>query len=157
MKMNNRVFVFGMGDTHHTDDGIGIHVINYLKKKNRIKNVEIIDEATLQSNLAEAVSDIDQLIVIETAEFHSVPGSVKVFEGIEMDAFVNKAANCLHGTGLESILKLTRSKGRLPGHRALVGIQPENLDQGDKPSEKVAMAISKACQRVFEISSNWVI
>jgi hydrogenase maturation protease len=147
-----------MGDTHKMDDGIGIHVIQYLKKKNSLTNVEIIDEMLLQSNLAEVFMDIEQLIVVETAEFNSAPGSVKVFEGIEMDAFLSKdKITCVHKKGLKYILNLTRTDGRLPAHRALVGIQPANLSQGDRPSEKVAKAIPRACQRVFEISSNWVI
>jgi hydrogenase maturation protease len=156
--MNQKVLVFGMGDTCQTDDGIGVHVINYLKKKNCLKNAEIVDGTLLPTNLTEAFSDIDQLIVIETAEFNSAPGSVKVFEGIEMDAFVTRhKMNCVHKTGLNHILNLTRSHGRLPTHRALVGIQPASLGEGIAPSEKVARAIPKACQRVFEISSNWMI
>jgi len=156
--MNKKILVFGLGDTHQTDDGIGVHVVNYLKKRNRLKNAEIIDGTLLSTNLTEAFSNIDQIIVVETVEFNSDPGSVRVFEGIEMDAFVTRGKmTCVHKTGLNHILNLTRSHGRLPNHRALVGIQPGSLNQGMEPSEKVASAIPKACQRVFEISSNWVI
>lgn len=156
--MNKKVLVFGLGDTQHSDDGFGVHVINYLKKQNRLKNAEILDGALLQSNLPESFSDVDQLIVIETAEFNSDPGSVKVFEGIEMDAFVRKdKIACIHKTGINHILNMTRSQGQLPNHRALVCLQPESLSQGNELSEQGVTAIPKACKKVFEISVNWVI
>lgn len=156
--MNKRVFVFGMGDTDHNDDGIGVHVINYLRTNNCIKDAEIIDGKLVQSNLIESFSEVDKLIVIETVKVNSDPGSVQVFEGIEMDALVSKAKNtCLHESGLKYILNITRNHGRLPDHRAIVGIQPENIEVGSKLSDKVAGAIPKVCQRVFEISSNWKI
>lgn len=156
--MNIKTLVLGLGDTHHRDDGIGIHVINYLKKNNCIKNADIIDAGKIQTFPANAYSNIDRLIVVETAVFNSHPGAIKVFEGIEMDVFLSEEKNtCIHKSGLDHILSLTRPHGRLPAHRALVGIQPENLNEGSTPSKHVAKAIPKACHRVFQISSNWVV
>lgn len=156
--MNKRVLVFGLGDIAHTDDGFGVHVINHLRKKNCIKNIEILDASSLKSCVIKNFSDIEQLIVVETAEFNSDPGSVKVFEGIEMDAFVGKEKmTCVHKSGIDNILNLTRTHGRLPNHRALVCMQSSDLKLGTALSEKGETAIPKACKKVFEITANWVV
>ena len=155
-KMNKKVVVLGLGNTLQTDEGIGVHVVNYLKKHNHLTNAEFIDGGTMSFNLVEPIAQADQLIVVDTAELNSLPGSVKVFEGIEMDAFIaNGRKSSAHEVGLKDALSIALLEGRLPGHRALVGIQPLKFGWGNQPTQAVADAIPKACRKVFEISQNW--
>lgn len=81
--------------------------------------------------------DVSQIIIIETTELNSILGSVKVFERCEMDAILNQGKiTCAHKTELNYTLNSTRSEGYLPNHRALVGMQSDNMDQGDALSER---------------------
>jgi len=154
--MNKKVLVLGLGNILQTDEGIGVHVINSLKKKNCIQNINIIDGGTHSFSLAEPIEEADQMVVIDTAELNSPPGSVKVFEGIEMDAFVaNGKKSSAHEIGLKDALSMALLNGKLPAHRALVGIQPEKFGWGNKPTAALEKAIPRACQRVFEITENW--
>ena len=154
--MNQKVLVLGLGNTLQTDEGIGVHVVNYIKQKNCIKNVEIVDGGTHSFNLAEPIENADKLVIVDTAELDSPPGSIKVFEGIEMDAFIaHGKKSSAHEIGLKDVLSIALLQGKLPAHRALVGIQPEKFGWGDQPTEKVAEAIPKACCKVFEITENW--
>ncbi len=156
--MNKKVLVLGLGNILQTDEGIGIHVINSLKRFNCIKNVELVDGGMHSFNLAVPIEEVDQIVVVDTAQLNSPPGSVKVFEGIEMDAFVaNGEKSSAHETGLKDALNTALLDGKLPCHRALVGIQPEKLDQGERPTEALEKAIPRACQKVFEITENWKI
>lgn len=154
--MNIKTVVLGLGNTLQTDEGIGVHVINYLKALNHMKNVEYIDGGTMSFNLVGPIESTDQLIVVDTAELNAQPGSVKVFQGIEMDAFIACAKKTsAHEIGLQDALSIALLEGRLPTHRALVGIQPKQFGWGDQPSEAVANAIPIASQKVFEISQGW--
>ena len=154
--MNKKVVVLGLGNTLQTDEGIGVHVVNYLKRHNHLTNAEFIDGGTMSFNLVEPIEQAEQLIVIDNAELNSRPGSVRVFEGIEMDAFIsNGKKTSAHEVGLKDALSIALLEGRLPRHRALVGIQPKEFGWGDKPTQDVADAIPQACQKVFEISQNW--
>ena len=154
--MSEKILVLGLGNTLQTDEGIGVHVVNYIKQKNCIQNVEIIDGGTHSFNLAEPINNADKLIVVDTAELDAPPGSIKVFEGIEMDAFVaNGKKSSAHEIGLKDALGMALLQGNLPAHRALVGIQPAQFGWGEKPTEAVAEAIPKACCKVFEITENW--
>jgi hydrogenase maturation protease len=154
--MKQKVVVLGLGNTLQTDEGIGVHVVNYLRQHNHIENVEYIDGGTLGFNLVDPIESADKLIVVDTADLNAKPGSVKVFEGIEMDAFIaGGKKTSAHEVGLQDALTMALMQGRLPAHRALVGIQPKQFGWGDSPTEDVAMAIPVACQKVFEISQNW--
>lgn len=154
--MKKKLVVLGLGNTLQTDEGIGVHVVNHLKSHSNIMDVEFVDGGTLGFNLAGPIESADQLIVVDTAELNSTPGSVRVFEGIEMDAFIAVARKTsAHEVGLKDALSMALLEDRLPAHRALVGIQPKQFGWGDRPTEDVARAIPAACQKVFEISQNW--
>jgi len=156
--MNEKVLVLGLGNILQTDEGIGVHVINRLKEHNFIKNVEFIDGGTHSFNLAGPIEGADKVVVVDTAELNSPPGSVKVFEGIEMDAFVaNGKKSSAHEIGLKDALSIALLNGKLPCHRALVGIQPEKLEWGERPTKTLEKAIPIACQKVFEITEDWKI
>ncbi|MCW9013511.1 MAG: HyaD/HybD family hydrogenase maturation endopeptidase [Gammaproteobacteria bacterium] len=154
--MNKKVLVLGLGNTLQTDEGIGVHVVNYIKQTNCIKNADIVDGGTHSFNLAIPIEQADRLIVVDTAELNLPPGSIRVFEGIEMDAFIaNGKKSSAHEIGLKDALGVAMLQGKLPAHRALVGIQPEKFGWGEQPTEKVAEAIPRACSKVFEITENW--
>jgi len=154
--MNKKIVVLGLGNTLQTDEGIGVHVVNYLKAHKPSKDIEYIDGGTMSFNLLGPIESADRLIVVDTAELNHPPGSVKVFEGIEMDAFIASAnKTSAHEVGLRDALGMALLNGRLPGHRALVGIQPKQFGWGNQPTEVVAGAIPTACKKVFEISQNW--
>ena len=156
--MNKKILVLGLGNILQTDEGIGVHVINYLKKRNSIKNLDLVDGGTHSFSLAGPIEEADKMVVVDTAELNSLPGSVKVFEGIEMDAFVaNGKKSSAHEIGLKDALSMALLSGKLPAHRALIGIQPGKFGWGEEPTEKVKQAIPRASQRVFEITENWKI
>lgn len=154
--MSNKVLVLGLGNTLQTDEGIGVHVINYIKQKDCIRDAEFIDGGTHSFNLAEPIEQTDKLVIVDTAELGAPPGSIKVFEGIEMDAFIaNGQKSSAHEIGLKDAMSIALLQGKLPAHRALVGIQPEKFGWGEQPTEKVAAAIPHACSKIFEITENW--
>jgi hydrogenase maturation protease len=45
--------------------------------------------------------------------------------------------------------------GDLPANRALVGIEPEQMDWGTEPTEKVAAAIPDAAERIRDLVHGW--
>jgi hydrogenase maturation protease len=45
--------------------------------------------------------------------------------------------------------------GDLPANRALVGIEPEQVDWGTEPTQKVAAAIPSATARIRDLVLDW--
>lgn len=148
-----KTLVLGIGNTLLTDEGIGIHVLEQLRESSSmaLQQAEILDGGTLSFTLAGPIENCDQFIVIDAAELKSEPGTVRVFENHEMDNYITSGnQRSVHEVSLSDVMSITLLSGNLPEKRALVGIQPLEIDWGEKPTEAVSAAIPEA---VFEIES----
>jgi hydrogenase maturation protease len=151
------VLVLGLGNILLTDEGAGVHVVKQLAEAHAgMPDVEFMDGGTLSFTLANAIVATDSLIVVDTAALGAEAGAVRVFEGDAMDHFVTTGAkSSVHEVSLSDLLAIAALEGLLPRRRALVGIQPQDFDWGDWPTEAVAKALPTACDRVMEIVRRW--
>ncbi|MCW8956115.1 MAG: HyaD/HybD family hydrogenase maturation endopeptidase [Gammaproteobacteria bacterium] len=152
----NKVLVLGLGNTLQTDEGIGVHVVHHLQKNNQYPEAVYVDGGTHSFRLSELLENNRHLIVIDTVELNSEPGSVAVFTNDEMDDFVaNGAKSSAHEIGLKDMLSMALLQDRLPEKRALIGIQPAQFGWGCEPSEQVAAAIPRVVEQVKIIMEGW--
>ena len=152
-----KTLVLGLGNTLLGDEGVGVHVIRQLEKDTPfLDDVELLDGGTLSFTLAGPIEDADQLIVIDAARLDSPAGSVRLFEGEEMDRFVLTNKQCsVHEVSLSDLLVIARLSEHLPKRRALIGIQPEYIDWADGVTEPVKKAIPDACDLVRGLITRW--
>jgi hydrogenase maturation protease len=151
------VVVLGLGNVLLGDEGAGVHAMRQLARDCREwTHVEFLDGGTMGITLAGLVSDVPALVVMDAAEMRAAPGTVGVFEGTAMDAFLGSdRKRSVHEVGLLDVLAMAALGGRLPAKRALVGIQPRAVDWSMAPSEPVARAIPQACREAREIIARW--
>lgn len=152
-----RTLVLGIGNTLLTDEGIGVHVIHFLQQHHQdIGDTDYLDGGTLSFTLAGAIEDSDQLIVVDATELQAEPGTVRTFVNEDMDDFLGKNRKMsVHEVGLLDLMHISRLAERLPQRRALIGIQPESMDWGEQPTQKVAAAIPAACQQTINLIESW--
>jgi hydrogenase maturation protease len=155
--MGQKTLVLGLGNTLLTDEGAGVYVVRELARTQSPRDdLEFMDGGTLSFTLAGAIEDSDALIVVDTAQLDAEEGSVSVFSGEAMDHFVMTGKkSSVHEVSLVDLLAIARLQGHLPKHRALVGIQPKEMDWGDGPTPVVAEAIPVACQEVMRLVDEW--
>lgn len=150
------ITVLGVGSVLRRDDGVGIHVINALDGR-LPEGVELIDGGTLGFSLLDSVCDRAGLIIVDAARLDLPPGTVRVFHDQEMDAFVRRAGPLsVHEVGVSELLDLARLRGGLPARRAIVAIQPEDLDWGPQPVASVHAAIPEAAEAVRGLVQEWL-
>jgi hydrogenase maturation protease len=154
----SNTLVLGIGNTLLTDEGIGVYVLDGVEKHESpvFEDVTIMDGGTLSFTLAGAIENCEKLIVIDAAELKSAPGTVQVFEDNDMDTYIvsgNKKS--VHEVSLADVMSITLLSGKLPGKRALVGIQPAEIDWGDQPTEAVSAAIPVAVSEIESILKRW--
>ncbi len=151
------VLVLGLGNILLTDEGVGVYIVNRLAVEQAgTPGVEFMDGGTLSFTLANAIVSTDALIVVDTAALDAAPGTIQVFEGDAMDHFVSTGGkSSVHEVSLSDLLAVAALEGLLPARRALVGIQPQDFDWGERPTEAVENAIPKACETVMEITRRW--
>jgi len=148
--------VLGIGNTLLSDEGVGVHVIHALQPRlGHRPRLSLLDGGTLSFTLAADIEEADQLIVVDASELKSAPGTVRAFVGADMDAFLGGVRRSVHEVGLIDLMDIARLAGHLPERRALVGIQPQQLDWGEVPSAAVAAAIPAACDRIEQLLGDW--
>ena len=152
----NHVLVLGIGNTLLSDEGIGIHVINYLQQQHPApEGVTYLDGGTLSFTLAAEIEDTDNLIVVDAARIGGQPGNVACMTGAEMDHFLGTAKRSVHEVGLLDLLDIARLTETLPANRALVGIQPGVIDWGEQPTAAVSAAIPSAVLHIKNLIAAW--
>ena len=148
--------VLGIGNTILSDEGVGVHVLDALAKEVLPDEVTLLDGGTLSFTLAGPIQDHDALIVVDATNLQLPAGSVRVFAGEEMDAFlVHNRKSSVHEVGLTDLRAIALLAGHWPERRVLVGIQPQKLDWGEVPTPEVAAAIPVACSEILKILKNW--
>jgi hydrogenase maturation protease len=154
--MLSTTLVLGIGNNLLTDEGIGIHVVNYLLAHHPDEpGVEYLDGGTLSFTLAERIADHDQLIVVDAARLGEPPGTLRCLEGEAMDRYLSGNRQSVHEVGLTDLLDIARLSDTLPRRRALVGIEPASLDWGEQPSPGLRLAVPEAARQVVTLIRTW--
>ena len=152
----HKTLVLGIGNTLLSDEGIGLHVLETLQRKHpELEGVEYLDGGTLSFTLAGWIEEADRLIIIDAAEFHQPPGTVRCLSDEEMDTFLGLPRRSVHEVSLLDLLDISRLTHSLPQPRVLVGIQPQKIDWGDNPSPAVAAAIPQAVEAIEQLLQEW--
>ena len=157
MTGSHKTLILGIGNVLLQDEGAGVHAIRMLAGQvAKRDDIELMDGGTLSFSLAGAIEDAEHLIVIDAAQYDGEPGTTKVFLGEQMDAFIGSNRKCsVHEVSLIDLMAIALLAGQLPQQRALIGIQPHNIDWGDTPSPPVSGAIRLACDQALQLATEW--
>lgn len=151
-----RSVVLGIGNVLLSDDGAGVHVARNLQDLlHQRTDVEVIDGGTLSFTLAPAIEDAERLIVIDAAQLHAAPGTVRTFFGAEFDSFVGKPKLTVHEVSLVDLLDIARLMDRVPAQRALIAVQPLCASWGSSLTKDVDAAVSEIVARVIDLLDHW--
>lgn len=152
----SRVVVLGIGNSLLADDGVGVHAIRCLREMLPDAGVEWVDAGTLNFTLLRYLENARALVVIDAAELGESPGTVRVYQGGEMDEMVGAGRrNSVHEAGLADLLAMARLKDCLPPRRALITVQPQRIDWGEALSAPVSAALPGICERARLLAQRW--
>jgi len=155
--MKQKTLILGLGNTLLGDEGVGVHTVRHLIRTcEDLSDVEVLDGGTLSFTLAGPIEEADKLIVIDAAQLDSPPGTLRCYEGVDMDRFVrHRIMQSVHEVSLSDLFTIVELSGELPRFRALIGIQPRLIDWSDSLTDPVRQAVPKACERVRELLHRW--
>ena len=151
----NPIAVVGIGNSLLTDDGAGIHALERFAASNTRDDVVCIDGGTVGLALLDRLTNLDGLVALDAMKLGKPPGTVTVLVGGQMDAHLRQQRGSVHEVGLSDLMDALRLRGDLPAHRALIGVEPEDMDWGTEPTAVVAAAVPEvaACTRM--LVRNW--
>lgn len=151
--------MLGIGNPLMTDDGVGIHVVRALQAQRPFapERVEILDGGTLGYLLIDRVSGVDSIVVVDAANMHAPPGSVKVLTGEALAAVLDDSgASSVHEAALADLLQMMTLSGQAPRNLALVGVQPDRIEWGTELSESLAGSVEAASAAVRSVVRSWL-
>jgi len=148
--------ILGIGNTLLTDEGAGIHALNLLQLEYPdIPNLTFVDGGTLSFTLATWIEDCTNLIVFDAAELNQPAGTVKTFVNDAFDDFLGAAKRSAHEVGLLDLMDIARLTDHFPKNRALIGIQPDVMSWGMKPTAPVQDALEHAVEEAVKLIKQW--
>jgi hydrogenase maturation protease len=117
--------------------------------------VDCLDGGTVGLALLDRLSDLAGLVALDAMKLGKPPGSVTVLTGGDMDAHLRNQHGSVHEVGLSDLMDALRLSDQLPLRRALIGIEPENMDWGTAPTAIVSDAIPEAVAAVRRLVAEW--
>jgi len=151
-----QTLVLGIGNTLLSDEGAGVHLLDYLREYfPDLPGVTYLDGGTLSFTLAVWIEEADHLIVLDAAELAADPGSLRIFGGAAMDHFIGRPRRSVHEVSLGDLLAIAHLTGTLPVKRALIAIQPQTFGWGCVLSRPVEQALPAAARQVADLLMQW--
>ena len=148
--------VLGIGNVLLKDEGVGVHAVRRLDSLLAHRSdVQVIDGGTLSFTLAPLLAEARRLIVIDAAQLHELPGTVRTFFGAELDDFLGTAKLSVHEVSLVDLLDIARLTDALPVERALIAVQPGAIEWGEHLTPKVADSLESVVSQVIDLLDAW--
>ena len=145
IKPKPKIAIIGLGNILLTDDGIGVHAINELKKI-APKEVVICDIGTAVMDSLELLKNVDFVIAIDAAQGGSEPGTIYCFDA--KDAHVEKSFS-VHDLGLLAALHYLPAQ--LRPQIMILGVEHGEIDYGMELSNKVQAMLPKVVKTALTI------
>jgi len=140
-----KVAVIGIGNILMGDEGVGIAVINELRKLN--VEADIYDCGTTGVDILNTILGYDKVIVVDAVKGFGKPGDVvkiNLEEIVESRRIVS-----MHDVDFTFLMKTAKTFMDLP-EIVIVGIEVEKIEEGLELSESVRKAIPKALELIVE-------
>ena len=149
------IAVVGIGNSLLTDDGAGIHTLERFAAGNKDDSIDCIDGGTVGLALLDRLAGLDGLVALDAMKLGKEPGTVTVLQNEDMDSHLRRQKGSVHEVGLSDLMDALRLRGELPYHRALIGIEPADMNWGTKPTKRVAAAVPEAAARATLLVRAW--
>ncbi len=154
--ITKNIKIIGIGNTLFTDEGVGVHLLEYLRKVlPESENLEIIEGATDGIKLLQPVEESDYLIFLDAINAGKEPGTVIVLKDDEVPRYFGVKMS-VHQMGLQDIVNAAYLRDSLPEEMYLIGIQPESLEVGFEVTECVAKKIPELVELVVNQVEIWM-
>jgi len=134
---NGKVAVVGTGNILMLDEGVGVHVIDQLRRKGVPPDVELFDAGVAIADVMDDLSQFDRVIIVDATRGGEEPGAIYKYrlEDLNMEDFRNRHLTSAHEITLVETLMLNKLTDNLPEDILLIGVEPARMEAGIGLSE----------------------
>ena len=149
--------VLGIGNVLYADEGFGIRAVEALNARYAFPDsVRVMDGGTQGIFLLPWVCSAQRLLILDAVDFGMQPATLRVVRGDDVPCFMGAKKVSMHQAGFQEVLASANLTGSLPADLALVGVQPERLDDyGGSLTDGVRGRIDDAVEAACEVLRGW--
>lgn len=152
------MLVLGLGNLLLSDDGLGVHAIDRLRKDPRVDSridseVTLLDGGTQGLSLMPHLSGFPRLLVIDAVDVGEAPGTLVRFEGKALDGLPGKPS--VHQLGFADLMVAMKLLGESPEEVVVLGVQPLSTDWGVELTPPVQNALFSLLNAVVTQLESW--
>ncbi|MBT3250538.1 MAG: hydrogenase maturation protease [Candidatus Marinimicrobia bacterium] len=147
--MNPSIHFYSVGNPLYADDGVGLAVIDALKKIPQFETATFFDAHTDALSLIDKFNKNGLNIIIDAARMGKPPGHVEVIQKENVKLVIQWDHLSLHGFGLAETITLAEKIEMLPDNLWVVGIEPETIQIDVPISEIITAAIPVAVNKII--------
>ena len=150
MSETRKIVVLGVGNILLKDEGVGVKVVEELKKKYTFpSNVQLVDGGTQGLWLLSTLQDAYHLIVIDAVLGRCEPGSIYRLEKDDLPKGL-RAKQSAHDSDLIEALNLCALLDQSPESVVVIGIEPEDISPyGLELTQKIQDRVQELMDRVL--------
>jgi len=132
--------VLGLGNTLHSDDGVGPQAIEKLRSDPRVPgDVSLIEGGTLGLELLTYIWDCSYLLVLDAVDVGQPPGTLVRMSSQELQTLPGKGS--VHQLGVADLMVALRVLAKRTPEVVLLGVQPASTEWGTELSPAVAAVL----------------
>ncbi|MGB5177636.1 MAG: HyaD/HybD family hydrogenase maturation endopeptidase [Gammaproteobacteria bacterium] len=149
--METDTLILGIGNILWADEGFGVRCVEELNNRHVFAdNVRLMDGGTQGMFLLPWVSSVSRLLIFDAIDFGLEPGELRVIRDNDVPQYMGAKKVSMHQTGFQEVLASARLLKGKPEQLALIGVQPEQLDDyggslRDITRQRIPEAIARAC------------
>lgn len=137
-----KIAVIGIGNILLGDEGVGVRIVEELRKGDLPENVEVHDGATSGIALLNFLEDKDKAIIVDAVRGGEEPGSIYQFsidEALEKSEMIS-----LHDIDFVMAYQTSKDILELTDDITVIGIEPKKIESGIELSREIENAIPQA-------------
>ncbi len=149
--------ILGIGNVLWADEGFGVRCVETLNERYRFaSSVCVMDGGTQGIFLLPWVRSSRRLLIFDAIDFGLLPGTLKLIVGDDVPTYMGVKKVSMHQAGFQEVLSSAQLSGEFPDEIALVGVQPELLDDyGGSLTPTVKQQIGPALGLARQVLDRW--
>jgi hydrogenase maturation protease len=129
---DKKIKILGCGNTLVGDDGVGIRVIERLRKMKLPENVEVVDAGVGGLAILSWIEDADKVIIVDAVQTgNEPPGTVYEFTDKDLPPS-NMFMLSLHDLNLVDTINVGRIVQKMPGEIVIIGVEVKRVAEFTK-------------------------
>jgi hydrogenase maturation protease len=149
--------VLGIGNVLWADEGFGVRCVERLDERYELPDsTRVMDGGTQGIFLLPWVRAARRLLLFDAIDFGLPPATLRIIEGADVPRYMGAKKVSMHQAGFQEVLATASLSGELPPEIALVGVQPELLDDyGGSLTPGVRAMLDPAVLQGVGILAGW--